>query len=62
MATFVCQAAPTGWIRYWRFDQVGNVALDSSGNRNNGNIVGSNNRNNWVEGQALIVDKKKNKS
>ena len=24
--------------------------------------MGSNNRNNWVEGQALIVDKKKNKS
>ena len=55
MATSVCQAAPTGWIGYWRFDQVGNVALDSSGNRNNGNIVGSNNRNDQVEGQALIV-------
>ena len=62
MATSVSQTAPTGWVGYWRFDQVGNVELDRSENRNNGNIVGSNNRNDRVEGQALIVDKKKNKS
>ena len=59
MVTSVCQAAPTGLVGYWRFDQVGNAALDSSGNRNNGNIVGSNNRNGGVEGQALIFDNKK---
>ena len=62
MATSVCQATPTGWVGYWRFDQVGNVELDRSENRNNGNIVGSNNHNDRVEGQALIVDKKKNNS
>ena len=55
MATSVSQTAPTGWVGYWRFDQVGNVALDRSENRNNGNIVGSNNRNDQVEGQAFIV-------
>jgi len=49
------QVKPTGLVGWWRFDELGGVALDYGGNANNGSVVNASRVAGYVGGALTFV-------